>query len=143
MIVSILAVVLAAAAFALVGYPLLRQRREQAPAVAMPDAYERALEDLVAQRDGTYAAIKELDFDQEMGNLVDSDHKELRERYRRKAAGILHDMDELQAVRAPRTTTAEAGPDAEAVAASAEDDIEREIRQHRRPRRRPVQHRPP
>jgi len=135
MLVSILAVVMAAAAFALVGYPLLRERREQAPGLAMPDEYERALEDLTAQRDATYAAIKELDFDQEMGNLPEADYRELRDRYRRKAAGILRELDELQAGSVP--FAAEARPNGEEEpATSLNDELEREIRRRRRARRR-------
>lgn len=134
MLVSIVAVVMAAAAFALVGYPLLRERRQ--PAIPpLPDDYQRLLEDLLAQRQATYAAIKELDFDHEMGNLADADYHELRERYRRKAAGILRDLDELQAGSVP--FAAEAGPDGEEEpATSLDDELEREIRRRRRARRR-------
>lgn len=133
MLVSIIAVVLAAAAFALVGYPLLRERREEAPEVAMPDEYELALEDLTAQRDSTYSAIKELDFDQEMGNLPEADYRELRDRYRQKAATILRDLDELQEA-GPSATRRQARQDDYREEIYTEDDIEREISRRRRGR---------
>ncbi|TAK32639.1 MAG: zinc ribbon domain-containing protein [Chloroflexota bacterium] len=133
MIVSIIAVAMAAVVFAMVGYPLLNNRRQ--PAVIQPEAYQLALEDLVVEREETYAAIKELDFDHEMGNLADADYQQLRERYRRRAAGILEELDRMQAVSAAHASKSRSATNRKPLP-SSEDEIEREVRR-RRARRRP------
>ncbi|HEU0166214.1 MAG TPA: hypothetical protein VFS62_00450 [Chloroflexota bacterium] len=74
---------LAALGFAV--WPLIRHQREVAS--ASPEIGE-----LVAQRDVAIGAIRELDFDRDLGNLSDEDHAELRERSKREAVAILKQL---------------------------------------------------
>lgn len=86
-VLGVLLLTLAVLAF--VGYPLLRQRREEEP-----ETDERG-EELFGQRDATYSAIKELQFDYQLGNLSAQDHQALEEKYKHKAATILKQLDNI------------------------------------------------
>lgn len=66
-------------------WPLVRRQRETAG--DNPEVGE-----LVAQRDVAIGAIRELDFDRDLGNLSDEDHAELRERSKREAVAILKQL---------------------------------------------------
>lgn len=88
---TIAAAVMALAAFALVGYPLLQRRAEPETAQTADNPQREAL---LSGREATYGAIKELDFEHELGNLSPADYQKLREHYRRRAAGILRELDE-------------------------------------------------
>lgn len=50
-------------------------------------------DDLMSQRDTAYQALKELEFEFNLGNLSDEDYNDLRARYRTQAAGILQRLD--------------------------------------------------
>lgn len=54
------------------------------------------VENLVSQRDATYAAIKELEFDHAMGKLSDVDYRGMRAKYETKAVAILQELDGLK-----------------------------------------------
>lgn len=84
------ALLMTAAVFALVGYPLMRPGREGVDGVS---TNHRGTEDLLAQRDAAYAAIKELEFEFHLGNLSQRDYEDLRMRYRQRAADILRRLD--------------------------------------------------
>src|SRR3990172_9536451 len=87
------ALLLSAAVFGLVGYPLLHPGRRQS--VERPiDGHRR--EALLSQRDAAYAAIKELEFEHQLGNLSEQDFEDLRDRYRDRAAGVLQQLDALE-----------------------------------------------
>jgi hypothetical protein len=90
------------AVFAFVSYPLLRPGRSEADLVPTD---HQGREDLLAQRDAAYAAIKELEFELHLGNLSQKDYDDLRARYRRRAADILRRLDatEREAARARST----------------------------------------
>jgi hypothetical protein len=77
------------AAFTVVGWPLVSSARDagREPDEASP------LNDLVSRRDAAYRAIKELDFEYQLGNLSESDYRGLRKRYRSEAAAILRELD--------------------------------------------------
>ena len=62
---------------------------------------EPVLQQLMFQRDTTYAAMKELDFDLAMGNLSKEDFQQLQERYKRKAVALLKRIDDVKAGRLP------------------------------------------
>jgi hypothetical protein len=86
----LVALLLALPALAFVLYPLLRSRlvferavRMAAPAPAISDEEEAAR-----------TALRELEFDYQLGNVAESDYRSLRERYLRRA---------LQAIRQRRT----------------------------------------
>ena len=87
---AFVALLMTAAAFALVGYPLLRPRRGEEGFLS---TNHRGTEDLLAQRDAAYAAIKELEFEFHLGNLSQQDYDDLRARYRQRAADILRRLD--------------------------------------------------
>ncbi len=77
--------------FALVSYPLLRSDRAEAD---MGPTDHQGPDDLLAQRDAAYTAIKELEFELHLGNLSQEDYDDLRVRYRRQAADILRRLDD-------------------------------------------------
>jgi hypothetical protein len=89
-VVIFLALLMTVAVFALVSYPLLRPGRGEADLVA---TNHRGTEDLLAQRDAAYAAIKELEFEFHLGNLSQRDYEDLRAHYRHRAADILRRLD--------------------------------------------------
>jgi rRNA maturation endonuclease Nob1 len=71
------------------------------------------VDELVARRDAIYAALKDAEFDREMGKLADEDYQIVRNRYMSEAAQVLRQLDRL----APE---AEAALDAEIENAVAE-----------------------
>ena len=77
------------AAFTVVGWPLISPARNarREPGGASPWS------DLIGRRDAAYRAIKELDFEYQLGNLSESDYRGLRERCRSEAAAILRELD--------------------------------------------------
>ncbi len=88
-----------------------------------------ALDGLTAQRDSAYDAIRDLDFDFQMGKLSQTDYTALREKSKTRAALALQQIDALgengggvnieeQVV--PLRATKRAAP-------PADDEIEREI----------------
>jgi hypothetical protein len=48
---------------------------------------------LLSEKESLYAAIKELDFDHEMGKLSDGDYKQLKNEYTEKAVVVLKALD--------------------------------------------------
>lgn len=99
------------AAFAFVAYPLISPSRKNA---LIKDEMESELQ---FKKDSTYSALKELEFDYEIGNLSPEDHRNLEERYKEKAIKILKDMDKL----GKKSIDREASDKADI------DDIEKEI----------------
>ena len=95
------------AAFALVGYPLLRPRRGEGGFLS---TNHRGTEDLLAQRDAAYAAIKELEFEFHLGNLSQQDYDDLRARYRQRAADILRRLDAAEQEAAASEKSGAVGP---------------------------------
>ncbi len=86
---SVLVLLLMLAAFLVVGRPLIRSARDtgREPGGTSP------WNDLIGRRDAAYRAIKELDFEYQLGNLSEMDYRGLRERYRSEAAAILRELD--------------------------------------------------
>mgnify|MGYP001167494123 CR=1 FL=1 len=72
-------------ALAFAVWPIVRHQRETAG--PNPEIGE-----LVAQRDVAIGAIRELDFDRDLGNLSEEDHAELREQSKRRAVAILKQL---------------------------------------------------
>jgi len=103
------------AAIAVVAWPLLNSAKT--PAVADGELGPE-LEELAGQRDTAYRAIKELEFEHQLGNLSQQDYQALRERYRTEAAGILR---QLERARRPEkeTVAVPAGSRAQSKAAPA------------------------
>lgn len=90
-----------AAAAIYVAWPLLFGRVRPEEYLGIEGA-EPILQRLYLQRDSTYAAMKELDFDLAMGNLSKEDHEQLQERYKRRALAILKRIDDARAGRLHR-----------------------------------------
>lgn len=92
------------AAFGIVAYPYFKTSRELD--VSFASSTDPVVETLVVQRDATYAAIKDLEFDHAMSKLSDADYRSLRAKYEAKAVAILQELDSMAAARRrnPRMT---------------------------------------
>lgn len=96
--VLVVTLILLALVFAFVGYPLLRPASPTA--IEGPAAGQR--DQLLAERENTLAALKDLELEHSIGNLSREDYDALRAGQRRKAVAILREMDEVRdAVDAP------------------------------------------
>jgi hypothetical protein len=82
---ALLALLATMAAVAFAAWPLVRRERR-----AELDAAE--VNDLVSQRDLAIEDIRELDFDHDLGNLSEEDHQAMREQSKRRAVGILKQL---------------------------------------------------
>lgn len=83
------AVLLVLGVLAAVGYPFVR--RGMAP--WMDAAEAEAVREMVEQKNALYSAIRQLDFDREMGNIAQDDYRRLRSRYVRRAAVVLREIE--------------------------------------------------
>ena len=77
-----------AAVFAFIAYPILQ------PPVAEPSETS-ARDALAAQREADYQAIRDLDFDFQLGKLSSADYQTLRERHKAHVAAVLQQIDAL------------------------------------------------
>ncbi len=87
----LVAAVVLALAFAALAWPLYAGR-PRALGVGSNAAGE-----LMAQRDGAYAMLRDLDQDHELGKLDDADYAARREKYLARAAKVLQELDTLRA----------------------------------------------
>lgn len=120
----ILAAIIVIGIIAFIAYPLFTPAREEM------EETPGALDGLAAQRDSAYDAIRDLDFDFQMGKLSQVDYAALREKYKSRAALALQQIDALggngtgkkieEQVAQLRAAKCAAAP-------SADDDVEREI----------------
>ncbi len=83
----ILVAILTTAVIAFIAYPLFSHPAEKSGQAA------NALDNWIAQRDSAYDAIRDLDFDYQMGKLSQSDYTALRNKYRARAAAALEQID--------------------------------------------------
>ncbi len=74
---------------AVIAYPLFSGTRSQTAKTP------NALDGLIAQRDSAYDALRDLDFDFQMGKLSQSDYAALRDKYMARAALALQQIDAL------------------------------------------------
>jgi hypothetical protein len=88
-----LAVTVGAALY--VAWPLLFGKANPEDYLGL-EGSEPVLQRLYFQRDTTYSAMKELDFDLAMGNLSQQDYQQIQERYKRKAVSILKRIDDAK-----------------------------------------------
>lgn len=91
---TIVAMILAAVTIGFVGFPLLKANPEEEVEQIVEE--ESGEDELALQKEATFGAIAELDFDHAMGNLSDQDHDELRERYKLKAMALMKQLDEAE-----------------------------------------------
>ena len=94
-------------AIGVVAWPLLNSAK--AP-IATDGEPRPELEELAGQRDAAYRAIKELEFEYQLGNLSQQDYQTLRERYRSEAAGILRRLEQARLPRKEAVPVASASP---------------------------------
>jgi hypothetical protein len=83
---------------ALVTSPLLRANSEQKLVAEIDDPLER----WEKQKTDAYAAIKEAEFDRQMGKLTDEDYQVLRNKYEARALEALAQLDRLAQPRQKR-----------------------------------------
>jgi hypothetical protein len=89
----LLAVLLAAATFLIVAYPILA--RSRAPEPAVTSAQER-LNGLLAQRDAAFQALRELNFDHQVGKITAEDFVVFEAYLKQVAAEALRALDEWE-----------------------------------------------
>ncbi len=119
----ILAALIVIGIIAFIAYPLF---------TASPDESAEepnALDGLAAQRDSAYDAIRDLDFDFQLGKLSPSDHAALREKYTGRAATALRQIDALDenGADAPIEEAVAQLRAAKLAAPPADDALEREV----------------
>jgi hypothetical protein len=98
-----IAVVLSLVAVAFIGYPFYQSRRKKISF----DLNHRA-EELETRKSEIYAAIKDIEFDYQMGKLSEEDYEELKHQYRTEAVGLLKEIDQDHGVQ-PVTDTRATG----------------------------------
>ena len=94
MLNQIIFILLSLAASAFIVYPLLKARAGSKPDF---DSNHRAT-DLEERKDNIYAAIKEIEFDFEMGKLSEEDFHTLRQQYKNDAIELLKEIDKTRPV---------------------------------------------
>lgn len=87
-------ILLGAITLALVIWPFLHKKSGDE---SVPVAQDETLHNLILQKESAYAAIKELDFDYNMGKLSEEDYQELKQQYKQKAVALLQQIDALSA----------------------------------------------
>jgi hypothetical protein len=102
-----------------VGYPLAQEARRTTTVAEG----ERQRAELEARREALYAALKDLEFDHEMGKLSAEDYAALRERYTVQAVAVLQQLDALAAEEPPVVGQGDAALD---------EELEREVAARRR-----------
>ncbi len=92
---------------AYIAYPVVKRLREGVEVAAEDDSLRKLkrlnifteneeLEELYSQRDATYSAIEELEFDVKSGTLSNKDSDELKQSYKAKAVSILKEIDDKE-----------------------------------------------
>lgn len=87
-----LALVVLVLALAALAVPLYRARAR----LPILPAQNPALDDLLAERDGLYATLRDLDTDRQLDKLGQADYEALREKYMTRAAAVLAELDTLR-----------------------------------------------
>ncbi|MCB0122810.1 MAG: zinc ribbon domain-containing protein [Caldilineaceae bacterium] len=105
-ITLLLALLIALAALGYVIWPLVSR---EVPLLPVEDS---RLTDLLARKDAALRAIKDLEFDHQVGKLADEDYQRLRERLNRQAIVLLQQLERF----APESATLDAQLEAEIAA---------------------------
>lgn len=85
---ALLLIMVAVLAFVVVPYT-----RNSPDEVKKNGAKSARLADLLAQRDVVLSAIKDLEFDHEMGKISDEDYEQMNTQYRQEAVAVLQAID--------------------------------------------------
>lgn len=99
--VEIVGICLAVLTGLFVAYPLLQKRQQK-----VSFANNHRAEELEARKAEIYAAIKDIDFDFQMGKLSREDYDQLRGQYKSEAVGLLKRIDQMQGKRKDRGSPA-------------------------------------
>lgn len=132
MIVLVALLIIVAVGFS-VAYPLWKTKPGPKVMAAGPN------DDLITQKEATYAALKELEFDYALGNLTPQDHRELEQKYKDKAVSILKRLDARENRRTKQRPVEEIETEILRLRRAARkgrperEDIEAEIRRLRHP----------
>jgi Double zinc ribbon len=89
-----LSVLLAFAALMAVAYPILAKTLGDEPAIT---SAEETVDELLAQRDAVFQALRELRFDHEVGKITDEDYFAFEGSLKQTAANSLRALDEWEA----------------------------------------------
>lgn len=93
MIVNILTIAFALAAFVYVVLPLTGRGR---PAAAADEAHkQKALDDLLWQREHVMTTLTELDFEYKLGKLSESDYHEIKQDYQAQLGQLDEQAEDL------------------------------------------------
>ncbi len=106
-----IALLVLAVALLVLAYPLYRTRRQPA-ALSVS-----TLDNLLAQRDGVYATLRDLELDRQLGKLDEADYAARHDKYMTQASQILQALDTVQG---------------KGAGADAGEALEREIRAQRK-----------
>ncbi|MDQ7054709.1 MAG: zinc ribbon domain-containing protein [candidate division KSB1 bacterium] len=82
-----------------IGYPFYKSRQ-----TSMNFNVNHSIEDLEAQKIEIYKAIKDIEFDYEMGKLSREDFEQLRSQYKAEAVNILKQLDQIRPGQRRRAT---------------------------------------
>jgi hypothetical protein len=91
MLTLVLFVILAAGVSYFIAVPLISSRARGRVGIASESNHGAG--DLVERKESLYAAIKEIEFDYQMGKLSEADFEELRQQYKDDAIGLLKKID--------------------------------------------------
>jgi uncharacterized OB-fold protein len=93
----LLAGALIALAFYLVAMPLLQYARQSGPTSAQFATEQERLDELLAQREAAFQALRELNFDHKVGKVSDEDFIAFEGNLKQHAADTLRALDEWEA----------------------------------------------
>lgn len=91
-----LAAVLIGLAFYLVARPLIQETQRQSGPAPVVSEQER-LQELLAQRDAAFQALRELNFDYKVGKITDDDYVAFEANLKQNAAQTLRALDQWEA----------------------------------------------
>ena len=85
---------------------------------------DQAASTLLAERDRVLASLQELDFDRALGKISEEEYPLQREALLQRGAGILRQLDEVQAAKPPAEPARKTAPKPAAPPASFDDNLE-------------------
>jgi len=95
-----------------VGLPILRARSAaRGPRAGHRTAREDRLTELATRKEAALAAIKDIEFDHQMGKLSAEDFRALRDRYKAEAIALLKAIDELNGKNRPEPRPGSPSPE--------------------------------
>ena len=122
----VLIAIMVVGVIAFIAYPLFST--PEGKITETPDA----LDVLIAQRDSAYDAIRDLDFDFQLGKLSQTDYAPLREKYKMRAVDALKQIDALAGNGHPADAEAQIEAQVAHLRKAKDDSIEAQVAQLRR-----------